>query len=84
MPSAGAQARRCAHPFNLSEEEVCERWVENPYFQYFTGEEYFRHEHPHERSSMTRWAACERARTRQLLQESLRIAHQSGALRLRT
>ena len=32
------------HTFNLSDEEVCERWVENPYFQYFTGEEYFCHD----------------------------------------
>jgi transposase, IS5 family len=72
------------HTFNLSDEEVCERWVENPYFQYFTGEEYFCHELPHDRSSMTRW----RARVREqeiarLLQESLRIAHESGALRLK-
>jgi IS5 family transposase len=36
------------HTFNFSDEEVCERWVENPYFQYFTGEEYFCHELPHE------------------------------------
>ena len=34
------------HTFNLSDEEVCDRWVENPYFQYFTGEEYFRHDLP--------------------------------------
>ena len=40
--------------FNLSDEEVCERWVDNPYFQYFSGEEYFCHELPHDRSSMTR------------------------------
>jgi IS5 family transposase len=36
------------HTFNLSDEEVCDRWVENPYFQYFTSEEYFRHELPHD------------------------------------
>jgi transposase, IS5 family len=35
------------HTFNLSVEEVCDRWVENPYYQYFTGEEYFRHDLPH-------------------------------------
>ena len=27
------------HIFALSDEEVCERWVYDPYFQYFTGEE---------------------------------------------
>jgi IS5 family transposase len=28
------------HIYGLSDEEVCERWVENPYFQFFTGEEF--------------------------------------------
>ena len=37
------------HIFGLSDAEVCERWVENPYFQYFTGEEFFQHSFPHER-----------------------------------
>jgi IS5 family transposase len=27
------------HTYDLSDEAVCERWVENPYFQYFCGEE---------------------------------------------
>ena len=26
------------HTFALSDEEICARWVENPYFQYFCGE----------------------------------------------
>jgi transposase, IS5 family len=30
----------------LSDEEVCERWRENPYFQYFCGEEFFQHRLP--------------------------------------
>lgn len=29
-----------------SDESVCERWVENPYWQYFCGEEFFRHQFP--------------------------------------
>jgi IS5 family transposase len=43
------------HTFDLSDEELCARWVENPYFQYFCGEEFFCHELPFDRSSMTRW-----------------------------
>lgn len=35
---------------NLSDEELCARWVENPYYQYFCGEEFFRHELPFDRS----------------------------------
>jgi len=27
--------------FNQSDESVLERWVENPYWQYFTGEDFF-------------------------------------------
>ena len=40
---------------NLSDEVLCARWVENRYYQYFCGEEFFRHELPFDRSSMTRW-----------------------------
>ena len=53
------------HTFNESDETVVERWVENPYWQYFCGEEYFRHEMPINPSQMTRFrdrigeAGCE-------------------------
>jgi hypothetical protein len=43
------------HTFDLSDEVVCARWVENPYYQYFCGKEFFRHTLPLERSSITRW-----------------------------
>ena len=29
------------HMFGLSDEGVCERWIYDPYFQHFTGEEFF-------------------------------------------
>ena len=32
--------------FNESDESVLDRWVENPYWQYFTGETYFQHRPP--------------------------------------
>lgn len=41
------------HTFDLSDEELCARWLENPYFQYFCGEEFFCHVLPFDRSSMT-------------------------------
>ena len=34
---------------------VCERWLENPYYQYFCGEEFFQHRLVFDRSSLTRW-----------------------------
>jgi transposase, IS5 family len=40
---------------DLSDEVVCERWVENPYLQYFCGEEFFEHRLLFDRSSLTRW-----------------------------
>jgi transposase, IS5 family len=43
------------HIFNLSDEVVCAGWVENPYYQRFCGFDYFQHELPIDRSSMTRW-----------------------------
>jgi IS5 family transposase len=44
-----------SHAFNISDEETVRRWVENPYHQYFCGEEYFRHELPIDPSSLSRW-----------------------------
>jgi len=40
---------------DLSDEVLCARWLENPYYQLFCGEEFFRHELPFDRSSITRW-----------------------------
>ncbi len=69
------------HIHGLSDEEVCARWVENPYFQYFTGEAFFRHELPHERSGMSHWRRRVGDRLDALLAESLRVAHETGALK---
>jgi IS5 family transposase len=60
---------------------VCERWVYDPYFQFFTGEEFFQHEFPHERSDLSHWRKRLGDRLELLLAESLRVAHASGALR---
>src|SRR4051812_17886104 len=65
----------------LSDEAVCERWVYDPYFQYFTGEEFFQHEFPHERSDLSHWRKRLGDKLELLLAESLRVAHASGALR---
>src|SRR5215813_3656680 len=71
------------HIYALSDEEVCERWVENPYFQFFTGEEFFQHAFPHERSGLSHWRKRLGDKLELLLAESLRVAHTSGALRPR-
>jgi IS5 family transposase len=69
------------HIFGLSDEEVCERWVYDPYFQYFTGEEFFQHAFPHERSDLSHWRKRLGEKLELLLAESLRVAHEAGALR---
>jgi len=38
---------------NLSDARVIERWIENPYYQYFSGYEYFSHKQPCTPSSLT-------------------------------
>src|ERR1700732_1682949 len=69
------------HIYGLSDEGICERWVHDPYFQHFTGEEFFQHEFPHERSDLSHWRKRLGDRLELLLAESLRLAHESGALR---
>src|SRR6187431_1156460 len=69
------------HIYGLSDEGVCERWVYDPYFQHFTGEEFFQHAFPHERSDLSHWRKRLGDKLELLLAESLRVAHVSGALR---
>lgn len=41
------------YTFDLSDEQVCDGWVENPYWQSFGGNQYFEHRKPIDPSSMT-------------------------------
>jgi len=70
------------HTFNLSDEVVCEQWIENPYYQYFCGEEFFQHRLPLDRSSMPHWRnRMGEERLQALLQESLAVATKTGAMK---
>jgi IS5 family transposase len=40
---------------DLSDEDVVARWVENPYWQFFSGMQFFTHKAPIDPSSMSRW-----------------------------
>ncbi len=69
------------HMHDLSDEVLCARWLENPYYQFFCGEESFQHELPFDRSSLTRWRQrLGEVQLAALLQESLSVAHKIGAL----
>ncbi len=69
------------HMHDLSDEVLCARWLENPYYQHFCGEESFQHVLPFERSSLTRWRQrLGEAQLSALIQVSLSVAHKTGAL----
>jgi IS5 family transposase len=65
---------------DLSDEVLCERWLENPYDQLFCGEEFFCHKLPFDRSSLTRWRQrMGEDKLIALIQESLAVATRVGA-----
>jgi Transposase domain (DUF772) len=70
------------HTYDLSDEALCDRWVESPYFQYFCGEEFFQHALVFDRSSLTRWRQrMGEDELQALLQESLAVATRTEAMK---
>jgi IS5 family transposase len=70
------------HTHDLSDEVLCERWVENPYYQFFCGEEFFQHRLVFDRSSLTRWRQrMGEEKLQALLQESLAVATKTEAIK---
>ena len=70
------------HTFNESDESLVERWVENPYWQYFCGYEYLQHEFPIHPTCMTKWRQRVGAdRLEQLLAETVRLATETKQVR---
>jgi IS5 family transposase len=70
------------HTYDLSDEALCDRWVENPYFQYFCGEEFFQHALVFDRSSLTRWRQrMGQEKLKALLQERLAVATPTDAMK---
>jgi len=66
---------------NASDDGICAAWVSNPYFQYFTGEEFFAHRFPHDRSTLSLWRQKLGKDLDFLMQECLRLAFKAGALK---
>lgn len=70
------------HAFNESDESVVARYLENPYWQYFCGFEYFQHELPLEPSSLVRWRKrLGPQRMEKLLTETLETAKRGKLLK---
>nr|GAJ37639.1 hypothetical protein in nfe locus ORFA [Bradyrhizobium sp. DOA9] len=69
------------HIYGLCDEGVCERWVHDRYFQLFTGKEFFQNAFPHGHSDLSHRRKRLGDKLELLLAESLRVAHEPGALR---
>jgi IS5 family transposase len=70
------------HTYNLSDEEVVFTWVENPYWQVFTGETYLQTEPPIDPSSLTRWRKrLGKEGLELLLSHSIKAAHRAGVVK---
>ncbi len=69
------------HTYDESDESVVEKWVENPYWQYFCGYEYFQHELPCHPTSLVKWRGRIKAEgVEKMLKEVLSTAVRSEAL----
>jgi IS5 family transposase len=69
------------HAYRLSDEAVVARWVENPYYQHFTGETFFQHRPPIDPSSLTRWRGrIGEEGVEWLLTQTIRAGQKSGVI----
>jgi IS5 family transposase len=69
------------HAFKLSDEAVIARWVENPYYQHFTGETFFQHRPPIDPSSLVRWRKrIGEEGVEWLLTRTIEAGHKSGTI----
>ncbi|WP_330462236.1 IS5 family transposase [Xanthomonas nasturtii] len=69
------------HAYDLSDEAVCARWLENPYWQFFTGEVVFQTCLPCDPSSLTRWRQrLGEAGMEELLAHTINTAHAMKAV----
>ncbi|QDA37036.1 IS5 family transposase (plasmid) [Paracoccus liaowanqingii] len=73
------------HAYRLSDEAVVARWVENPYYQHFTGEVFFQHRPPIDPSSLTRWRKrIGEEGAEWLLTKTIEAGRRSGAVKDRS
>lgn len=67
--------------FNESDESLLERWVENPYWQYFCGEQYLQHKMPIDPSSLSRWRKrLKETDGERLLQETITVGLKTNTI----
>jgi IS5 family transposase len=70
------------HAFDLSDEEVVAMWVENPYWQVFTGETYLQTAPPMDPSSLSHWRErLGEAGMEELLAQSIEAAKRASVIK---
>jgi len=72
------------YAYDLSDEAVCQRWLENPYWQHFCGEVFFQTRLPCDPSSLTRYRNhLDEAGVEELLAQTISAAKDLKAIRPR-
>jgi len=70
------------HLYDVSDERVVAGFLENPYWQYFCGEEFFRHDLPCDPTTLVKWRKrIGPERMEKLLQETIAAAQRQSALK---
>jgi transposase, IS5 family len=70
------------YTFDLSDEDVVDGWVQNPYWQYLSGMRYFQHDSPLHPSSMSRWRGrAGQAGAEELLAQTIRTGVKMKAIK---
>jgi len=68
--------------YSLSEDDVVNRWSENPYWQYLCGETFFQHQPPIARSGLSKWRKRISSQGMEtLLQQTLIVGLAVGAVK---
>jgi transposase, IS5 family len=67
--------------YDESDESVVAKWVENPYWQYFCGEETFQHEFPCHPTTLLKWRQRVGVEGVELLKQVLQTAMNQQALK---
>jgi len=68
--------------FDLSDERIVWAYIENPYYQYFCGEQVFQHAFPIDRSSMSRFRErLKKKKLYKLLQETIKSGFKTKVIR---
>ena len=70
---------------NLSDEELVSGWIENPYWQYFCGEEYFQTDFPIHPTSMTKWRnRLQGSKLQKLLEATIETGFRTSTIQRRS